>query len=432
MRPASYIDDVTYGSAVLWTRNSVYGGPWSTWLNSGDIGGPSYWNRAITPTGVDNPVQPDGSRARSAWSNQFASLAVPFVNCLTEADTPWGDKVQYRILAPVLPDNSIRLAVGKVSPASMGDFPYEVEARARSSFLKKLAGSTAQLGVTLAEMKQTVGLTRSLAEDILKGIDKSIRAGRNLPRQVVREIVNFGKLPKKFPREKTAAYNRRIARERAVLDKWLETQFGLKPLVSDIDEIGRGLSDLLFEQELPMELTITSGAKINQYVEFTGESTPVFAGCTVDGWGDTTVKCHISADYEVPLSQSRTWNQWGLANPASLVWEVTQFSWLVDYVFQVGDWLESLTASTGVIPLGGSISRLAKLERMSTRIVPSGFMTVIQPSGWVPISVHNVGWFDRSLVSEVHPSLRPTIRNKLDLTRLANVLSVLAQRKNFH
>ena len=189
---------------------------------------------------------------------------------------------------------------------------------------------------------------------------------------------------------------------------------------------------MLFEQALPMRLTIVSGAKITEEGSFSGESTPIFAGCTVSGRGSAELRCYISADYDIPLSQSRNWTQWGMTNPASVAWELTQFSWLVDYAFQVGDWLESLMASTGTVPLGGSISRMSKLTSLSTQLVASGFYTVIQPQGWTAVPVSNVGWFDRTLVSEVLPSLRPTIRNKMNLTRLANVLSVLAQRRNFH
>lgn len=432
MRPASNVDEVTYGDAILYTRYSYRDGPWSAWTEAGHLGGPSYWNRAVYPVSINNPVRPDGSRARSAWFHRFSTTAVPFVNVLTENNRTNGDNYQQKILAPILPDNSIRNAVSLASPSSMGDFPYELEARARTNFLKKLGDSTAELGVALAEARQVVGLTRSLSQDIVKGIDKAIKAGRGLPRRVVREIVNFGKLPRKFPREKAAAYNRRISRERAVLNKWLEYQFGLVPLVNDIDEIGRGLSDMLFEQKLPMRMTIVSGSKMELEGGFSGHTSPVFAGCVVSGRSLTELRCHISADYDIPLSQSRTWTQWGMTNPAVVAWEVTQFSWLVDYVFQVGDWLESLTAANGTVPLGGSISKTSKLISLSTKLEGRGTTTVLQPKGWVAIPISNLGWFSRTLVSEVYPSLRPTIRNKLNLTRLANILSVLALRKSFH
>lgn len=434
MRPASNEDEVTIGDTVLYTRSSSFGGPWSEWIDSGHPGCASYWNRSIYPQTIVNPIQPDGTRGRSPWINQFASLPVPWRNILVQNDTPWGVVHQYKSLTGVLPDNgNIKLAVNMVSPycAHGVEFPYELEARARTSFLKKLAASTADLGVALAEARQTIDLTRNLAQDIVHGIDKAVKAGRGLPKQVVREILNFGTMPKRFPRERASAYNKRIARERAVLNKWLEYQFGLVPLVNDIHEIGQGLSDMLFEQSLPMRMTIVSGSKLT--IPGNGvASSGVFPSCDCEVRGEAEYFCHISADYDIPLSGSRSWNQWGMANPASVVWNVTQFSWLCDYAFQVGDWLETLTASNGTVPLGGSLSRMGKLTSLQTRLVGSSTTTVLQPEGWTPIPVSNVGVFQRDLIGAVDPALRPTVRNKLNLTRLANVLSVLALRRGLH
>lgn len=174
-----------------------------------------------------------------------------------------------------------------------------------------------------------------------------------------------------------------------------------------------------------MVLTIKSGSKFEdsaqQTIAYGSHPVNVRYSCT------TEYRCWISADYAIPLSGSRSWNQWGMLNPTVVAWELTQFSWLVDYVFQVGDWLESLTASVGTIPLGGSVSRLARVVDSDAQFLP-GTYKVLSPIGRRQVGLNNVGWFQRYLIAEVAPSLRPTVRNKLNLTRLANVLSVLALR----
>ena len=144
--------------------------------------------------------------------------------------------------------------------------------------------------------------------------------------------------------------------------------------------------------------------------------------------GEALYKAHISADYDIPLSASRTWNQWGMSNPAVVAWELTQFSWMVDYIFQVGDWLETLTAANGTVPLGGSISMKAELISLQHRLTGLGTYTVLQPEGWVDVNLANTGCFQRVLVGEVLPASLPSVRNKVNMTRLANVLAVLASR----
>ena len=425
MQPASNVNISTYASTPLQTRESAYGGPWTPWRSAGSGSVAVGWEKKIHPASVSNPVQPDGRRARSAWYHSFATTTYSQYNLVTEYDTPWGIRYQYQGMRDMLGSNSVQACFSNISGAVSEVFPYEAEARARTSFLKKLAGSTADLGVALAEMRQTVTMTGNLARDILRGIDASIRAGRGLKRKAVLEILRFGTIPTRRPREAARAYNRRVKRERAVLNKWLETQFGMLPLVNDIHQIGEGLSDLLFEQAAPMVLTIKSGSKFEdsaqQTIAYGSHPVNVRYSCT------TEYRCWISADYAIPLSGSRSWNQWGMLNPTVVAWELTQFSWLVDYVFQVGDWLESLTASVGTIPLGGSVSRLARVVDSDAQFLP-GTYKVLSPIGRRQVGLNNVGWFQRYLIAEVAPSLRPTVRNKLNLTRLANVLSVLALR----
>lgn len=425
MRPASNVDKTTYASFEGFVRSRYYSGPWSDWSTTGMSQSLISWERSIYPSTTINPVQPDGRRARSAWSNRFSSTVLVQHNLVSQYKTIWGDEYQYRRTTSAVGTNSIGYCFGNVSGAVSGVFPYEAEARARTQFLKKLADDTASLGVALAEFRQTARMAGDLSRDILTGLDKALKAGKGLKRKVVLEILRFGKIPARRSGEAQRTYNRRVRRERAVVNKWLETQFGLIPLVNDIDQIGKGLSDLLFEQATPMVLTIKSGSEVRESKSFTYDlgSTSVKATARAN----TLYKCWISADYAIPLSGSRTWNQWGMLNPTAIAWELTQFSWLVDYAFQVGDWLNSLTASTGTVPLGGSLSRLAQLQDSSVEFV-DGTYKVLQPKGPRRTGLENVGWFQRDLIGEVAPSLRPTVRNKLNLTRLANVLSVLAQR----
>ena len=111
-------------------------------------------------------------------------------------------------------------------------------------------------------------------------------------------------------------------------------------------------------------------------------------------------------------------------------WELTRFSWTVDYVFQVGDWLNSLTANNGVQFREGTITRVQHLNQGLSRFKSADpRISIIQGDRWTSSVPNRLGKMAREVLTNgVHPAYRPTVRNKLNLDRLANVLSVLALR----
>lgn len=139
-----------------------------------------------------------------------------------------------------------------------------------------------------------------------------------------------------------------IARGR--LDKlWLEGRYGWRILWYDMQDIQKVLANLDGERRRFTERTGASFSKTNTTTSNTGYITSIISNAeyvTTDRWTISARGC-VVADIQPPKIAF---------NPATTAWELTTFSFVVDWFVNVGQWLESLsflalqtgyTASTG-------------------------------------------------------------------------------------
>jgi hypothetical protein len=131
---------------------------------------------------------------------------------------------------------------------------------------------------------------------------------------------------------------------KAVANRWLEYQFGLKPLISDIYGSAEVLRNTL-EVGKPQFVKVTD---IQHYRG--GDKTP-------DGFNPeysysryTIKEVHkrVVARYFIQDAGLKTLASVGITNPALLVWELIPYSFVVDWMFPVGNWLASLDSLVGV------------------------------------------------------------------------------------
>lgn len=381
----------------------------------------------IRPESTFNPVRADGTRAPRAWDHKWGLM---FSSPQVVQFQQWPGGMSYRS-----PSASLRLptaGVLRVADARFIDsepvgtrFPYNVEAEARTKTLLRLKDEKASLGIFLAELHKSVTFTADAGLMIMSAVNSGIKhlgAGRR---------AFFDVLANRPPRVRPKGVTKRVwdRRQRAVLKRWLEFQFAVKPLFSDIQSSSEALSELLLDPLVPARFTVRGGAEEVKNIRFTGQYDPPRfwrSSASFRGVAQRTSWCHISATYDVPISNRRTIEQLGLGNPAVVAWELVQLSWMVDYVVQVGSWLESLTAASGTRFIEGSIGR----KMVVTFPQPVEPFLVVPTwdaqRGFLPRQiVGELGRFNRQVLNDLYPAFRPPIRNRIGLTRLANVLAVL-------
>lgn len=185
---------------------------------------------------------------------------------------------------------------------------------------------TVNLAQDFAEYSQTCGLFSSLAKDIY-GTFHSLRRGRGFE-DFVRSL--------QAPRTK---WEQRIA------NTWLGYQFGLRPLIQDIYSL---VSDdlSLINPSRYRERTIT--ARENYFRQFSDKVDILYPPGHViqeeyQKWNfkQTVVFRVIPGDLHWLAS-------FGFLNPAELAWELLPWSFVIDWMFNVGDVLSGLDALVGV------------------------------------------------------------------------------------
>ena len=385
--------------------------------------------REIRPQSGSSPVRADGSRAPRAWDRRWGVLVCPVrdhVYFVDVGSNPYR-RIDARDSLLVWAANGLDVALAAGGAhwsrrSDAGSFPSGVESSARSKFRKELQDGKADWGVTLGEMRQTVKGVRQLSEETLDVISYLARTARRTKREIVREIMGI-------PPRSRSARPWLPNKDRKIINTWLEYQFSVKPLLGDIQTSSEALSHLLFEENRPMRLKIKTGASSTSEARYTSSS-PYNPGWTGTVRLQTTTQCHISAVYDVVPTTERTFQQLGLTNPAVVAWELTTLSWMVDYLWGVGDWLQSLTRIDGASFVEGSLTRVQRCKYAGPVSFTPSSSSVKLVGGFNDYEVSiSAGRMQRVVLPPegVTPGLHPAFRNRMGLTQMANSLAVLSQ-----
>lgn len=184
----------------------------------------------------------------------------------------------------------------------------------------KIKSQNLNLAQSCAEYRQTCSMFVGLARDLISGF-RSLRNGRAFA-----DFIRILQQP-------------RNAHERRIANRWLEYQYGMRPLMSDI----YGATDALatrIRTGFPQYVTIR---RKNQ-----GEYKEIFSPTSHfrRSWvWDSTYQG--KARYIIRDAALKQLAQCGITNPLLLVWELIPYSFVVDWAFPVGQFLSSLDALNG-------------------------------------------------------------------------------------
>lgn len=203
--------------------------------------------------------------------------------------------------------------------------------------LLSIQGSKAQIGNALAESKKTVEQIATAALTLFRAYRY---ARKGYWKAVERELglngsgkVLYGQFP---------------------ANRWLEYQYGWKPLMSDIhDAYGLIRGDLNVQKFLVYG---KGSSKRSSNVSNTLRDPS--AGITYRRIWDAEQVTFTRLVGELSSVRWHQAAQVGLINPLSIAWEVVPFSFVVDWFMPVGNVLEALTARAGLTFRSGTITNL--------------------------------------------------------------------------
>lgn len=271
---------------------------------------------------------------------------------------------------------------------------YEMYNELTTRCLNKLGSQKAQLGATLAEMRKTLNMIASSAITLLS----AYRAARRGNWWLVLQLL--GRPPgsaKKF--------------HGGIPNRWLEYQYGWKPLMGDISGAYGVLQDL-FKPDPDLLLHAVS-KKSNKWSG--AESTRLDIV-----WQGKEVQV-MRLDAVISQPRLRTASQLGLINPYEVLWEIVPFSFLLDWFMPVGNVLSAITSTEGLTFVSGTHTYTGE-----------GFVTIHRTPAYLPSwpltdpgsveverydMVRNVlpGWPVPGLYVTDNPLSTPRVKNALAL-----------------
>lgn len=193
---------------------------------------------------------------------------------------------------------------------------------------------------------------------------------------------------------------------------WLYERFAIRPFLMDIEDVMQELQNQTFCARR------TARATARRQVQ-TGKSwTGTKAGISVDFTQSTTIDYVVRASilYEARVSPL---TRFGLSwqNMPSAAWELTPWSFVVDWFLNVGDYIRAITPKLDAQVLCSTttttVKAVAKRESGAARLPIQGWSTVRSPRGVDTLSeviTDRVPWVDApSLVLE--SSVLEALRN---------------------
>jgi hypothetical protein len=204
-----------------------------------------------------------------------------------------------------------------------------------NKLLGKAKDQSVNLGWAVGEGRQTLNLFADNAKKIA-GAARTLRQG-NL---VGAAAILTGAQPREFIRgERSFKKDLRRNAPVALANRWLELQYGWLPLLSDIYGSFEYLTNKLYKAPRLKETAFA-------HIERNEENISEFADFRVVTSVETTHTVRWVLYYT--QSGNHDLSALGLTNPLSIAWEVTPWSFVVDWALPIGTYLNNLDAFDGL------------------------------------------------------------------------------------
>lgn len=194
-----------------------------------------------------------------------------------------------------------------------------------------------------------------------------------------------------------------------VPQRWLELQYGWKPLIQDIYNIG----NKAFHDP---KIKVYKSVKAEKPWLATDKDGSSVSGVIYDRFA-------VSSLVQLKSDVLPTMQNLGVLNPSLVAWEAVPYSFIVDWFYPVGDWLSALTASSGLVLSEGVRCR-------SYRIITSGYIVWMTGSGSKrKVLAQTYGesdYYSYTRVLGVGSVPTPSFQSPLSLNHFANAMSLLA------
>jgi len=231
----------------------------------------------------------------------------------------------------------------------------------------KIKSQNVNLAQSLAEYRQTSSMFVDLAQDVIKTF-RSLRSGRALG-----DFVRILKTP-------------RSRAELNISNRWLQYQYGVRPLMADIygsvEALATKIRTGMYLYVRVSKQTMAFGSSYKSRNTY-GPDTNVIG--LMSSYTQTRNK--YVARYKIQDAALKQLTQIGITNPLLLAWEIVPYSFVFDWIIPVGDFLSSLDALNGTSDL--RIIKSRKFTQVSKGEVygATTVRTFTRTERWAPTDV---------------------------------------------
>lgn len=205
--------------------------------------------------------------------------------------------------------------------------------------LNKIKDQHIHVGNFIAEFKKTANMVAGAATSIAKQVQRFQRRYPDLW-SVVKRVQTGG-----LPRYKWCQ----------IPGQWLALQYGWKPLMSDV----KGAVEALYEEARQSDPICIAKGQVKDEVHDVVTANGSLPSIAEIHWG-TERTVNVTLAYKVGDPHLAELSSLGLVNPAEIVWELTPYSFVVDWFLPIGPWLSALTGGVGTDFVSGTITAFSK------------------------------------------------------------------------
>lgn len=212
---------------------------------------------------------------------------------------------------------------------------------------------------------------------------------------------------------------------KAIANGWLELQYGWLPLLSDIYQTTLAIQK---RRQVKQPLIRVSASvernKDRKDSSFDGIETTSYAY-------ETRMTAKVILYFRLENEDLRFAAQMGITNPLALAWELVPFSFVLDWMLPVGNYLSNFDATLGLRYVKGGVTvfRRKKVECTQTASYRSGYTgdDYIREK-YISGSAERIE-INREPLASVPSQKVPHLKSPLSMQHLANAMALLRQQR---
>lgn len=270
--------------------------------------------------------------------------------------------------------------------------PLNTRNRLITECLQKAGRRSVNFGEAIGESRKTINHLASSVSDLVRAL---LAARRGRWREVAKILrISF----------------RRVGSGKTLSERWLEYLYGWLPLINDIYDTAKLVKDG-FASTKPMVLR--SARVLTETSEIVNTQV---TGVLTETKVESKFRCVL---YYMPSS---SWvnqaNQIGLINPLEVVWALMPYSFVIDWLLPVGNFLEAVSARMSIDYIDGAVSHRRE-ESGTCKFVPAGLLN--EPN----VGMFAASSYYREAISNPYPSLY--VKSPFSSTHVITALALLRQ-----